>query len=120
MRVACRKKVPSPRPLLQLYSTIRPILVRDEALSPLALMRPIAEEPVKKVNIRSDGYRFDDLLTFFEDGAGNGENFLRLGPGEPPVGTVDWDHETREVGSVRDFREFLRCDPPHWWFGVGG
>lgn len=85
-----------------------------EQLSVLGeMMNDIAEEQ----NFEPDGYRFDDLLNFFEDGAGNGENFFRSGPDRPPSGTVDWDHETRQISAVRSFWDFLRDSPRQWWFG---
>ncbi len=76
------------------------------------IMNSIAEEQ----NFQPDGYCFDDLLTFFEDGAGNGQNFLRREGNV--VGTVDWDHETREISyAPTSFWSFLEESPMRWWFG---
>jgi len=77
------------------------------------IMNSIAEEQ----NFQPDGYCFDDLLTFFEDGAGNGQNFLRREGNV--VGTVDWDHETREISyAPTSFWSFLEESPMRWWFGA--
>lgn len=75
------------------------------------MMNAIAEEQ----DFHPQGYRFDDLLTYFEDGAGNGQNFLRRDT--DVVGTVDWDHETRDVGQLISFWDFLQHSPQRWWFG---
>lgn len=83
----------------------------------LSVVGELMNEIAREKNFEPAGYRFDDLLAFCEDGAGNSENFFRPGPGEEPIGTVDWDHETREISSVRSFWEYLKESPREWWFG---
>lgn len=77
------------------------------------LMSSIAKEQA----FVPDGYGFDDLLTFFDDGAGNRRSFFRREAGVDPIGVVDWDHETREIGDVTSFWDFLEDTAPSWWFG---
>lgn len=86
--------------------------------SSLFVLGEIMNEIAEEQDFEPQGYRFDDLLAFFNDGAGNSENFFRQLPNEQPVGTVDWDHETREVSSVRPFWEFVQGSPLEWWFGI--
>lgn len=82
----------------------------------------VVGEPMNKIAREQDftpeGYRFDDLLSFYEDGAGNSENFFRTESGKAPIGTVDWDHETREIGHVRSFWEFLETSARKSWVGA--
>lgn len=83
----------------------------------LSVVGEIMNEIAVEQGFEPQGYAFDDLLAFFEDGAGNSENFFRHGADAEPSGTVDWDHETREVSSVRSFWAFLGESPKNWWFG---
>jgi hypothetical protein len=69
-------------------------------------LKVMAEEmnPVsKQENTFPEGYRFDDLLEFFPDGSGNSQCFYRKTKGL----TVDWDHETWELGEKMDFFVFI-------------
>lgn len=52
-------------------------------------------------------YSFFDLLPFFEDGAGNSQNFYKADPVGNSYATVDWDHETKEISGGSMFEEFL-------------
>lgn len=61
------------------------------------------------------GYVFDDLLGFFPDMAGNGRYFWRDGTGAELRGTVDWDHETREIDTPQSFWDFLDTDALRSW-----
>jgi hypothetical protein len=69
-------------------------------------LKVMAEEmnPVSKdENNFPEGYKFEDLLDFFPDGAGNSQCFYRKAKGL----TVDWDHETWELGEKIDFFTFI-------------
>lgn len=66
------------------------------------MMNPISE---KQDNYPED-YKFEDLLEFFPDGAGNAQCFYRNG-GNSNILTVDWDHETWELGRPISFYEFI-------------
>ncbi len=82
----------------------------------LSVRGEVMNSIAKEQGFQPDGYRFDDLLTFFEDGMGNGQNFLRRQGNV--VGTVDWDHETREISfAPSSFWSFLEESPMRWWFG---
>ena len=62
-----------------------------------------------------DGYEFDDLLGFFPDMVGNGRYFWRDGARGELRGTVDWDHETRQIDGPRTFWDFLETDALQGW-----
>ena len=62
-----------------------------------------------------DGYEFDDLLGFFPDMVGNGRYFWRDGARGELRGTVDWDHETRQIDGPRTFWDFLDTDALQGW-----
>lgn len=53
------------------------------------------------------GYSFFDLLPFFEDGAGNSQNFYKADPVGNTYITVDWDHETKEISGGVMLEEFI-------------
>jgi hypothetical protein len=52
-------------------------------------------------------YSFFDLLPFWEDDAGNCQNFYKIEPIENSYATVDWDHETKEVSGYSTLAEFI-------------
>lgn len=52
-------------------------------------------------------YSFFDLLPFWEDGAGNCQNFFKTEPIDNSYATVDWDHETKEVSGYSMLAEFI-------------
>ena len=64
-------------------------------------MNPIT----KRQNVALTDYKFDDLLEFFPDGAGNAQCFLRVGTDIDA--TVDWDHETWEISEGMSFYDFV-------------
>lgn len=66
------------------------------------LMDPIAEEQ----HFIPRGYRFQDLLEFYPDGAGNCQSLHRRRKNDADPPTVDWDHETREISDEMPFFEF--------------
>ncbi|MCG8579928.1 MAG: SMI1/KNR4 family protein, partial [Bacteroidales bacterium] len=65
------------------------------------MMNPICKEQ----NSFPENYKFDDLLEFFPDGAGNAQCFYRYKPINNL--TVDWDHETWEISNQMGFFEFI-------------
>ncbi len=65
------------------------------------MMNPICKEQ----NSFPEDYKFDDLLEFFPDGAGNAQCFYRYNSNNNL--TVDWDHETWEVSNQMGFFEFI-------------
>lgn len=62
------------------------------------------EEYVEKWEV---DYSFFDLLPFWEDGAGNCQNFLKTEPDDNSYVTVDWDHETKEISGSSTLAEFI-------------
>lgn len=52
-------------------------------------------------------YSFFDLLPFWEDGAGNCQNFYKKEPIDNSYSTVDWDHETKEISGSSTLAEFI-------------
>ncbi|MDF3029018.1 MAG: hypothetical protein K0S23_3325 [Fluviicola sp.] len=52
-------------------------------------------------------YSFFDLLPFWEDDAGNCQNFYKPEAIENSYATVDWDHETKEVSGYSTLAEFI-------------
>ena len=64
-------------------------------------MNPICEEQ----NSFPEDYKFDNLLEFFPDGAGNAQCFYRYNSNNNS--TVDWDHETWEISNQMGFFEFI-------------
>lgn len=52
-------------------------------------------------------YSFFDLLPFWEDGAGNCQNFYKKEPIDDSYLTVDWDHETKEISGSSTLAEFI-------------
>lgn len=52
-------------------------------------------------------YSFFDLLPFWEDGAGNCQNFWKTEPIENSYATVDWDHETKDISGYSTLAEFI-------------
>lgn len=52
-------------------------------------------------------YSFHNLLPFWEDGAGNSQNFYKAEPTAGSYVTVDWDHETKEISGARSLTEFV-------------
>jgi hypothetical protein len=84
------------------------------ALSPLGLFWSYdAVVPSHRLALLSPGleshdppHNLNDLLLFYPDGAGNAQCFYRpyLGTDTP---TVDWDHETREIGRREGFWNFV-------------
>jgi hypothetical protein len=75
-------------------------ILNSTALKVMAdMMNPISEA---EKNL-PEGYRFEDLLEFFPDGAGNSQCFYRKAKGL----TVDWDHETWELGEKMNFFVFI-------------
>ncbi|MCW3071520.1 MAG: hypothetical protein JWO44_1410 [Bacteroidetes bacterium] len=67
------------------------------------MMNPICREQ----DTLSEGYKFDDLLEFFPDGAGNAQCFYRNEAKQTTNATVDWDHETWEISGESNFFEFI-------------
>lgn len=57
------------------------------------------------MKFKPEGYKLEDLLEFFPDGAGNVQCFIRNSNGNNT--TVDWDHETREISDEIDFFSFI-------------
>ncbi|WP_343636203.1 hypothetical protein [Fluviicola sp.] len=52
-------------------------------------------------------YSFFDLLPFWEDGAGNCQNFYKKEPIGNSYETVDWDHETKEISGYSRLAKFI-------------
>ncbi len=52
-------------------------------------------------------YSFFDLLPFWQDGAGNYQNFLKTEIIGDSYATVDWDHETKEISGQCTLEEFI-------------
>lgn len=71
----------------------------------IAIMGEMMNPICKEQRVNPDGYKFDDLLEFFPDGAGNTQCFLRENS-ENNI-TVDWDHETWEISDKLNFYEFV-------------
>lgn len=65
------------------------------------LMNPVCKE----YDNYPEGYKFDDLLEFFPDGSGNCQCFFRY-QSETNF-TVDWDHDTWELGEKENFFDFI-------------
>ncbi len=77
------------------------VLSQDQLVVKGEMMNPIC----KNLNTQPDDYRYDDLLEFFPDGAGNAQCFLRTASGNNT--TVDWDHETWEISGEESFYSFV-------------
>lgn len=54
-----------------------------------------------------EDYKFEDLLEFFPDGAGNVQCFYRENLDYQNAQTVDWDHEVWEISGKVGFYEFI-------------
>jgi hypothetical protein len=52
-------------------------------------------------------YKFEDLLEFFPDGAGNVQCFYQKDSDSLNALTVDWDHELWEISEATSFYEFI-------------
>lgn len=52
-------------------------------------------------------YSFFDLLPFWEDGAGNCQNFYKKEPIDNSYVTIDWDHETKEISGSNTLAQFM-------------
>ncbi|MFK8102626.1 MAG: SMI1/KNR4 family protein [Saprospiraceae bacterium] len=77
------------------------ILNQEQLVIKGEMMNPICRE----LNTRPEDYRYDNLLEFFPDGAGNAQCFLRKETGNTT--TVDWDHETWEISGEESFYSFV-------------
>lgn len=64
------------------------------------MMDPICKEQ----NVKPKGYKFENLLEFFPDGAGNAQCFFRT---NDEIITVDWDHEVWEISWEIGFFQFI-------------
>lgn len=70
----------------------------------ISVMAEMMDPICQKQNTFPDGYRFEDLLEFHPDGAGNAQCFHRQ---RNNVSTVDWDHETWEISGQKDFFKYI-------------
>lgn len=61
----------------------------------------------EKVEEWEADYSFFDLLPFWEDGAGNCQNFYKPEPDNGSYVTVDWDHETKQISGSSSLAEFM-------------
>lgn len=80
-------------------------LLSSSEISVLAeIMNPICEK--QNFELPKD-YKFENLLEFFPDGAGNVQCFYRNNPNSAFTITVDWDHETWEISNESNFYDFI-------------
>lgn len=65
-------------------------------------------------------YDFNNIVEFYTDGSGNGQNFVRKSPADSNPLTRWRDHETWDLGNELTFWEFLdKGQAMQDWFGSG-